>query len=38
MIHELVKINELKKIEPRAEELFKRSRSVVQNRKHRDRC
>ena len=38
MIHELVKINELKKIEPRAEELFKKFRSVVQNRKHGNRC
>ena len=33
MIHELVEINEPKKIEPRAEELFKKFRSVVQNRK-----
>ena len=38
MIHELVEINELKKIEPRAEELFKKFRNVIQNRKHGNRC
>ena len=38
MIHELVEINELKKIGPRAEELFKKFRSVIQNRKRGNRC